>query len=156
MKQINRKQYCRLLDEYWRTCIFIRDNGVCQWNKLNHLKKEGKEAHHIFSRKNLNTRWNLENGILLRGAHNYSKAHTSPEDFRTFLIEKWFKSEDKYRNLYIASALPFKGDLAVWELYLLKELGKLLKKDMLYEFYGLPINNKINKLKEIRKNGISH
>lgn len=151
MKQINRKQYIKLLDEYWRTCIFIRDNGVCQWNKLNnHLKKEGKEAHHIFSRKDLNTRWNLENGILLRGAHNYSKAHVSPEDFRTFLIEKWFKSEDKYRNLYIASALSFKGDLAVWELYLIKELGKLLQRDMFKELLGQPMAAKIKKLKEFK------
>lgn len=147
-----RKNYIRYLDKLWSTTIFIRDDGICQYNKLaKGIRKEGREAHHLFSRKNVNTRWNLDNGILLAGAHHYSKAHLSPEDFRQFLIEKWFKSEEKYKNLHIASCLVFKQDMGLWEFYLLKELSKLLKRDVFNEFIGLSLAAKIKKLKEIKQ-----
>ena len=149
MKTISRKTYIKYLDALWSACIHIRDNGICQYSKLvQHKIKKGAEAHHIFSRTSLNTRWNLKNGILLRAMHNYSKAHISPEDFRQFLITKWFKSESEYKNLHIASCLIWKQDLALWELYLLKELGKLIDKDLLNKWHGMSISAKIKELKK--------
>lgn len=149
MKQINRKQYKKYLDQFWSVVVHVRDNRKCQYRPCG---RTGDNAHHIFSKGAgaENTRWNLENGILLCRGHHKFIAHTKPEKFRQYLIETHFKSADKYEKLYIASCMVGKQDLALWELFLLKELGKLVGRDILNEFLGLPISVKIKKLKEIK------
>lgn len=114
--------------------------------------KKMDDCHHIISKKagGFSVRWHIDNGIgLCRKCHNLA-GNDKNGVFKDFIKEQWFKSEEKYRNLHIVSALPFKGDLAVWELYLLKELGKLLQRDMFKELVGLSMAEKIKKLKEIK------
>ena len=124
----NRKAWESLLDEYWKTIIHIRDKGLDQYWLSKGIKKAGAEAHHIFSRRNRNTRWDTRNGILLQRAHHFSKAHVEPEEFRQFLIKDWFKFESSYDKLHISALIPVKlkeGNYKLIEMQLAIELAAL-------------------------------
>lgn len=60
----------------------------------------GSDAHHIFTRDALSTRWNLDNGILLKAMHNVSDAHVRPEKFKRNLIELGWFTQEKFDHLY--------------------------------------------------------
>lgn len=59
-------------------------------------KKEHLNAHHIFTRHNKSTRWDLDNGICLcSGCHVFSdtfSAHKTPTEF-TYWLEKQYSRE---------------------------------------------------------------
>lgn len=67
------------LDSLWSEAVHLRDK-VCRICG----DKKG-QAHHIFTRKNFSTRWNLENGILLCFNHHKNMAHEKPLDFFDWL-----------------------------------------------------------------------
>lgn len=58
-------------------------------------------AHHIFSRINYSTKYDLDNGICLcRGCHTMSSkfsAHKTPLEFALWVIEK--RGQERYDNL---------------------------------------------------------
>ena len=67
------------LDTLWSEAVHLRDKvcRVCGNTK--------GQAHHIFTRKHFNTRWNLENGILLCFNCHKNTAHEKPLDFFDWL-----------------------------------------------------------------------
>ena len=67
------------LDKLWSEAVHLRDKvcRVCGNTK--------GQAHHIFTRKHFNTRWNLENGILLCFDCHKNTAHEKPLDFFDWL-----------------------------------------------------------------------
>ena len=70
------------LDSLWSEAVHLRDK-VCRICG----DKKG-QAHHIFTRKNFSTRWDLENGILLCFNHHKNMAHEKPLDFFDWLIKE--------------------------------------------------------------------
>lgn len=75
------------LDKLWSKIIKERDR-MCQVCGV----KKYLNAHHIFSRVNRSTRWDLENGILLcPSCHNFNhnhSAHKAPRAFFHWLEDK--------------------------------------------------------------------
>ena len=76
----------RLLDKLWSQIIAKRANFICEYCGSNY----NCSPHHIFSRRNRSTRWDLRIGIYLCGKHHtldtYS-AHQSKE-----FSEIWIKN----------------------------------------------------------------
>ena len=74
------------LDALWSKLVRERD-GMCMYCR----GTENLNAHHIFSRSNYSTRWDLENGICLDAkCHTFSSkfsAHKTPTEF-TYWLEK--------------------------------------------------------------------
>lgn len=70
------------LDTLWSQAIHLRDK-VCRI-----CGDEKGQAHHIFTRKNFSTRWDLENGILLCFNHHKNMAHEKPLDFFEWLAKE--------------------------------------------------------------------
>lgn len=110
------------LDKLWQRAITARDR-YCQICG----KTEGLNAHHIYSRSRLNTRYDCENGILLcPGCHCFSSllsAHKAPRAFLRWLENR--KGKKWLDMLEIRSQIIAKGlDYAALEIYLQKEIDK--------------------------------
>ena len=106
----------RKLDRLFQQAILKRDE-VCQVCG----KTEGLNAHHIFSRSRMNTRWDLENGILLCVGHhtfsNLMSAHLAPRAFFQWLEDK--KGKKWLDNLEIRSQMIAKNlDYQLFKIYL--------------------------------------
>ena len=54
------------LDDAWSKAVKIRDNFECQYCR----RQTTLNSHHIFSRRNRSTRWDLNNGITLCVSHH--------------------------------------------------------------------------------------
>jgi hypothetical protein len=94
------------LDKLWGQAIHARGN------KCELCGREGRlEAHHIFTRSRLTTRWDLDNGILLCSyCHKFSpvcSAHKAPYEFIKWLGEH--KGKDWLSKLAQKSNQIFKG-----------------------------------------------
>lgn len=77
------------LDKIWRE--IVQSRGACEYCGT----KSGQlHAHHIRSRRFLNTRWDLDNAILLCATHHFF-AHQQGIFFDNWLIEtrgeEWFR-----------------------------------------------------------------
>ena len=116
------KQNKKELDKLWQQVIHSRDKfcQVCH-------KQEGLNAHHIFTRSRMNTRFDCDNGILLcTGCHIRSSllsAHKAPLAFFRWLEfkkGKEFVDALEIRSQMIAKNLDFK----LLQLYLTNELKK--------------------------------
>lgn len=70
-------------DELWGLAIRKRDKDTCQA-----CFRPGNNPHHIFGRRYLSTRHDLENGICLCWACHHHKAHGDPEMFRGLIIKR--------------------------------------------------------------------
>ena len=96
VKVVNRK-----LDEAWSLLVKIRAGYKCEYcgseRELN--------SHHIYSRANFATRWDVENGICLCVGHhtfnNQFSAHRTPIEFT-----KWL---EKVKGVDFLLALKFKA-----------------------------------------------
>ena len=78
----------KVLDNLWSEAVKIKDGMQCVvCGKTTHLN-----SHHIFSRSNRATRWDIENGITLCVSHHVfgSKfsAHKTPTEFTYWLEDK--------------------------------------------------------------------
>jgi len=82
------------LDIAWSKLVKLRANMKCEIQGCTH--KPTLNSHHIFSRKNRSTRWDVENGICLCiGHHTMSSkfsAHGNPIAFTYWLEE--YKGSD--------------------------------------------------------------
>jgi len=104
------------LDKLWREAVRLRDKKciICQ-------KQDGLDAHHIFSRNRMNTRWDLDNGILLCSSHHTLNssfsAHKTPRSFFRWLEEK--RGEKFVDDLEVRSQMIAKGiDYKIIKIYL--------------------------------------
>ncbi len=83
-----------LNDKTWSYNVKERDKWKCQWCG----RKEKLTSDHIFSRKKLNTRWNVDNGITLCvGCHLFRKRY-EPMCWALKVIEK--KGMETIMKLY--------------------------------------------------------
>ena len=146
-----RKKYELYLDDLWRTVIHIRDKGLNQYALIKDgVEKPGKDAHHIFSRRVKNTRWDITNGILVMGAHNFNDPHVHPVRFHEWVRNKWFKSPAEYDMLKIRSELMgVKIDRAGTEILLTQELMKIAKLE--FGWYTLSFHKRKQYLLKLRK-----
>ena len=84
----NRRDLIKVADKLVSEIVRERDGNKCQ-----RCGRPGNNAHHIFSRKYLQTRHVLENLILLCFACHIHVAHGEPEKFRDFIIQRIGQSE---------------------------------------------------------------
>lgn len=79
----NRTKISKELDKLWSVIVRNRDGNKCV---IEGCKNDSCHAHHIFSRKNHSTRWDVSNGISLCYFHHMRWAHVQYEEFRDFII----------------------------------------------------------------------
>lgn len=70
------------LDKLWSLIVKQRDGFQC----VVCGKDNTVAAHHIFSRKNHSTRWDIDNGVSLCFYHHMRWAHVEYEQFRDFIV----------------------------------------------------------------------
>ena len=85
-----RKALIKACDKLWSEAIKKRDNGMCQFTCCG---KPGIDPHHLFSRRYLNVRHDLTNGLLLCKQHHIFYAHVEVEAFRDFIIKRMGQRE---------------------------------------------------------------
>ena len=89
------------LDRLWQKAVRVGKDS-CEYCG----KKGALNGHHIFTRSRMNTRWDIENGILLCvGCHTFSSrfsAHKTPY--------KFFKWLEKERGAAWVNTLQKKSD----------------------------------------------
>jgi hypothetical protein len=125
-----RKQLEKLCDKAWSARILAIWSGKIGSRKcaVPGCSNLGNNPHHIFSRKNKGTRWDLKNGIILCAYHHslgIPSAHNCPVDdplwFRRVLLLYYTEGELDYLS-YKAKGY---GKLSLGELEILeKELRK--------------------------------
>jgi len=71
-------------DDLLRDIVRIRDNWTCQKSR----SREGVQVAHFFSRKDLTTRWDLDNVCLLNAGVHKFWAHVKHEEFRDWWISR--------------------------------------------------------------------
>jgi hypothetical protein len=84
------------LDDLWAKVVKCRARGRCEYCG----KTTTLNSHHIFSRSNKTTRWDVNNGICLCVAHHVfsnMSAHKAPIEFVEWLKEK--RGEQWYEEL---------------------------------------------------------
>lgn len=89
-----KKPSIKKLDSLWSTLIKLRAGKACEICG----NRDRPNAHHIFSRSNMATRWDIDNGICLCVSHhvfgNFS-AHKAPMEFsewvKAYRGKEWFE-----------------------------------------------------------------
>ena len=94
----------REMDRVWS--LIIRSTGRCAFCG----KTSSLNAHHIFGRRNLSTRWDISNGVCLcAGCHTFSStfsAHQTPMFFDDWI--KDLRGERWYSKLCIEAHMTVK------------------------------------------------
>jgi hypothetical protein len=85
------------LDKLWKETIHTRDK-FCQ---VCGQTKSRLNAHHIIGRRNLNLRWELQNGILLCAGDHTLRTKSAHQDPLWF--SQWFQEEYPERYEHITS-----------------------------------------------------
>ncbi len=95
-------QLKRSLDKSWSLAVRTRDRFTCQ-----KCGKQHKQTHaaHIFSRNNLATRFNVENGVTLCYYCHIIWSHREPLEFAKWIEEKL--GEKKFKALEAKSKTTF-------------------------------------------------
>lgn len=115
------KKETNKLDKLWSKLVRLKAKNKCEYC----YKKERLNSHHIFSRSNRSTRWDVNNGVCLCvGHHTFGNmsAHKAPLEFAEWLKEK--RGEQWYNELRMKVSISMKVDFEKREAYLLKELKK--------------------------------
>ena len=123
-KTKKRKSDLKICDDLWSKLIKIRAWFRCEYCwKTNYLN-----SHHIFTRNNYTTRFDLDNGICLcSGCHTMSQkfsAHKTPLEFAERIIAK--RWQERYDNLKAKSKQTWNKDYDAIEKYLIDETNKLI------------------------------
>ena len=98
----------KVLDDLWSLRVKERDGFKC----VVCGKTSGLNSHHIYSRSNFSTRWDINNGVTLCVSHhvfgNELSAHKTPTEFTEWLIEKYGKPflDDLKRR----KSIPYDGN----------------------------------------------
>ena len=123
-KTATRKQsLCDICDELWSKLVKIRAGFRCEYC----WKTKWLNSHHIFTRNNYATRFDLDNGICLCSwCHTMSKifsAHKTPLEFAERIISvRW---QERYDNLKRKTKQVRDKDYDKVEKYLIEETNKL-------------------------------
>jgi len=121
-----RQKLKKQLDAFWSLVVKQRDGNKCvvvNCGKTTHLN-----SHHIFGKRNMATRFDLENGICLCSGHhtlNTFSAHQSPA------FEDWIKEYiggERYNRIKVKSFTIKK-----WTMPEMKELVEIFKKEITSE-----------------------
>lgn len=123
-KTETRKQdLCDICDELWSKLVKVKARGKCEhcW------KTKRLNSHHIFTRNNYATRFDLDNGICLCSwCHTMSKkfsAHKTPLEFAEWIISvRW---QERYDRLKLKAHSVRDKDYDKVEKYLIEETAKL-------------------------------
>ena len=123
-KTKKRKTDLKICDDLWSKLIKIRAWFRCEYCwKTNYLN-----SHHLFTRNNYNTRFDLDNGICLCSwCHTMSRkfsAHQTPLEFAERVISK--RWQERYDNLKAKSKQTRDKDYDAIEKYLIDETNKLI------------------------------
>ncbi len=108
------------LDREWSKAVKERVGWVCE--KCGN--DTGLNSHHIFGRRNLSVRWDLENGVSLCVAcHKYGKgsAHENPMEFSDWIRE--VRGEEWYDLLRLKANSIAKWSMDELELMLFNLTG---------------------------------
>ena len=122
-KTKKRKTSLKLCDDLWSRLVKVRAGFKCE-----HCWKTGfLNSHHLFSRNNWSTRFDLDNGICLcRWCHTMSfrfSAHKTPMEFTEWVIEK--RGREWYDTLKAKAKWIRDKDYDKVEKYLIEETEKL-------------------------------
>ena len=118
-----KKSLLKICDELWSKLVKIRAGFRCEYC----WKTSWLNSHHIRSRTNYSTRYNLDNWICLCQAHHtlssQFSAHKTPIEFIEWIKEqRW---EERYDNLKLESNKIRDKNYKKVEQYLLEETEKL-------------------------------
>jgi hypothetical protein len=112
------------LDKLWSLLVKHRAGFKCEYCGT---REKMLNSHHIYSRSNRSTRWDLENGVCLCvGHHTFStkfSAHKTPTEFTEWLYEvkgEAFMNKLKVKAHAIAKLKPFEKEEMYEELIKLK------------------------------------
>ena len=112
------------LDKTWAKIVKILAKNCCEYCGVG----SPLNSHHIYSRSNLSTRWNVLNGVCLCVSHHTFNstfsAHKTPTEFTQWLYET--KGEDFMDELRIKAHSDGKMSISERE-ELLLELKQQLK-----------------------------
>lgn len=98
----------RTLDGLWSDCIKLKFNHKCaiceSSDKLN--------SHHLISRTNYSTRWDLDNWICLCAKHHMLSSKLSAHKTMFEFVDWWLKKfwQKEYEKLLLKSHLPYVKD----------------------------------------------
>jgi hypothetical protein len=114
------------VDSLWALAVRLRANNHCEYCG----DTSGLNSHHIFSRSNKSTRWDLNNGICLCVSHhvfgNFS-AHKAPLEFAEWIKE--LRGEEWYRDLRFKAKMTVqKQDLSLLKVALEEVINNLSTK----------------------------
>ena len=85
------------LDKKWSKKVKEIAKGKCEYCSSTHYLN----SHHIFSRKFLNTRFDINNGVCLCAAHHLPFAHHKSLEFSIWVIST--RGDEWYDDLVIKS-----------------------------------------------------
>ncbi len=113
----------RDLDKIWEELVKKRD-GRCRTERDD--CEGGLDAHHFVTRKNMNTRYLIENGVTLCRKHHRT-AHDNIEAARVFFSRERTKEERDILHAAARTISTLKGKeyINFWREYLLKEKEKM-------------------------------
>lgn len=129
-KKLTRKQALKKYDEKWSKLVKIRAGNKCEVDGCD--KTTYLNSHHIFTRNNYATRFDLDNGICLCSGHhtfnNHFSAHRTPMEFTEWIIKK--RGQKWYDGLkYKANQIWDKDVEKIW-IYLENKEKELNVKDI--------------------------
>lgn len=117
-----RQKVYKQLEDAWKVLVKLRASCVCEYRNCN---KTYLNSHHIFSKRHMATRWDLENGICLCSGHhtlNMFSAHQSPA-FVDWIEE--YIGEERYNRIKLKAYTIKK-----WTIQEMKELLEEFKKEI--------------------------
>lgn len=112
-------------DRLWSIAVRMKTNGRC-WYCMNRRGRPSVPAvnsHHIFSRRHIATRHDLDNGVPLCFYCHTTIAHQDPAIFLDAVRE--LLGEAKYNALKHRSLLTEKADLKLVRMYLEGEIKRM-------------------------------
>lgn len=123
MGKTRKQNLSKLCDDLWSKLVKIR-----AWFKCEHCwKTKFLNSHHLFTRNNWSTRYDLDNGICLcSGCHTMSQifsAHKTPMEFTERVIE--YRGKERYERLKRKTKQVRDKDYEKVERYLIDETKKL-------------------------------
>jgi hypothetical protein len=120
--RMSRKSNLKLCDELWSKLVKIR-----AWFKCEYCWWPWVNSHHLFTRNNYATRFDLDNGVCLcKWHHTMSSkfsAHKTPMIFDEWIISK--RWQERYDRLKLKANSVRDKDYDKVEKYLIEETNKL-------------------------------
>lgn len=122
-KTKKRKSELKICDDLRSKLVKIRAGFRCEycWDT------KYLNSHHIFTRNNYSTRYDLDNGICLCSKHHTLNssfsAHKTPMEFSEWIMEK--RGRDRYDRLKLKTKSLRDKDYDKVEKYLIEETKKL-------------------------------